>query len=722
MPKSAKKRKDKAADFAKAKLKLGKGKQAPSNAIDTSFKARSIALPNQSIAVEKDQSIPTTRRQQTFGNLISHLKHHNAGTRRDAVCGLRELLEENPDLVDDVLPTLINSVVRLIGDEDSTVREAILSLLSWLLPRIPTKDILPHSSLLLLYTTSAQTHISPEIRVDAVRFLNMFLEYFPEVVVLGWDTYANGHGSRILAGYLGILNAGTIYNDVDTPTATSTASVMLTPQSKLVVLQSLSLFLNIAMQRNRGDAGPSQETDYRFLSSSFTDLNSYLAFDNSLKGGHLPSLIWKPSAREGEEAFIGNFPFDSTNSIPWDLDDLTENISVSEASDTLATSLVFKLATALHPTLTSTFLDFSATVFSPSSPPPEIDLNLMQAVVEIARALYVFLLGASCSSAPSICVEELSAILNYMAPYFPFTTSGRRDIKVEQALQDLNLHYCDMVSHLVLATQANQSSTSTRKARSNLSKKNLDDQMERVREYVLQVLGNGNQLNPRILTHTVYTSLLPTIWSFLGVTHPSKERGEEERATVFQVALEHATKLSSKSALKGSSSDFIARLILLETEPHYHGTFRIPHRPADDRLVEEWVAHLPKVLWEMGSSNVPASESILLFLIRALQRRVSQVMDTRTLSLLRARLVPFFVFTHAERGQVAGPYTKLPPFSFSGTCVRRLALSMVATLLAVSKSQQNSEPHLADAVNTALTQNAAEKKYWMKLSLSVLHP
>jgi hypothetical protein len=40
MPKSAKKRKDKAADFAKAKLKLGKGKQLASNAIDTSFKAK----------------------------------------------------------------------------------------------------------------------------------------------------------------------------------------------------------------------------------------------------------------------------------------------------------------------------------------------------------------------------------------------------------------------------------------------------------------------------------------------------------------------------------------------------------------------------------------------------------------------------------------------------------------------------------------------------------
>jgi hypothetical protein len=45
MPKASKKRKDKAADFAKAKLKLGKGKQLPNNAIDTSFKARCPSSP-----------------------------------------------------------------------------------------------------------------------------------------------------------------------------------------------------------------------------------------------------------------------------------------------------------------------------------------------------------------------------------------------------------------------------------------------------------------------------------------------------------------------------------------------------------------------------------------------------------------------------------------------------------------------------------------------------
>ena len=74
-------------------------------------------------------------------------------------------------------------------------------------------DILPHAQLLLLYTTSAQTHIFPEIRVDAIRFLDLCLEVIPEVVVEGWSSEPTGHGRRIVEGYLGVLNAGTAYND-----------------------------------------------------------------------------------------------------------------------------------------------------------------------------------------------------------------------------------------------------------------------------------------------------------------------------------------------------------------------------------------------------------------------------------------------------------------------------------------------------------------------------
>jgi pre-rRNA-processing protein IPI1 len=70
-------------------------------------------------------------------------------------------------------------------------------------------DLAPHSSTLLLFTTSAQTHIFPEIQIDAIQFLDLYLDMFPDVVVRGWRDGKSGHGRRILEGYLSILGAGT---------------------------------------------------------------------------------------------------------------------------------------------------------------------------------------------------------------------------------------------------------------------------------------------------------------------------------------------------------------------------------------------------------------------------------------------------------------------------------------------------------------------------------
>ena len=76
------------------------------------------------------------------------------------------------------------------------------------------QDILvPHSNMLLLFTSSAQTDIFPEIRIDAVRFLDIYLEYFPDLLVDGWKDGGHTHGGRILEGYLGLLNTSLMFGD-----------------------------------------------------------------------------------------------------------------------------------------------------------------------------------------------------------------------------------------------------------------------------------------------------------------------------------------------------------------------------------------------------------------------------------------------------------------------------------------------------------------------------
>ncbi|KAF8832416.1 hypothetical protein HHX47_DHR1001836 [Lentinula edodes] len=546
MPKSAKRRKEKAADFAiqqeqKAKLKLGKGKQAPSNAIDTSFKARSIALPSQSIAVEKDDSAPTTRRKLSLDDLIVNIKHHNP----DTIFGFRELLDAHWELIDSSLPILINVTVRIIGDEDASVRKALLSFYSWLIPRIPKEDLVPHAPLILLFTTSAQTHIFPAIRIDAIRFLNIFLEYFPEVIVRGWDTANNSSGSRVLEGYLGVLSAGTITGDAEgPPVATSTASVMLTP-------------------------------------------------------------------------------------------------------------------------------------------------------------------------AASAAIEELQIMLGYMAAFFPFHSNGRKDVKIEQTFQDLNFTYCDLTSRLVPASRTSAAASHPTTSRGKKARHFGNDasQANRVQEYVLEILQeqvSSSQL-VRGLTSTAYNSLLPTIWSLLNYSGRNEEQLERS-GEVLEAVVEHAVKIGSKSALKRSTFDFVARLVLLETDVRYQGAFRLQTSTKADKLIEEWLTQLPQILWELGSSNPSVSEAIILILLRLLQRR-SKILHENTLASLQTRFAPYFHITHPTRGEILGPFNKLPKNGLrSPSGLRRRVLDVVILLCTGGSSGEV----LRSAVDSALV-NTEEYEYWAHL-------
>ncbi|KAF5375094.1 hypothetical protein D9758_000204 [Tetrapyrgos nigripes] len=729
MPKSAKRRKDKAADFTKAKLKLGKGKQTPSNVIDTSFKARSIALPSQSIVFEKDDDTPATRRKLTFDDLISNIKHHNAGSRRDALFGLKELLDGHWELTEGVLPTLLNATVKLISDEDVSVRKALIGFFSWLLPRLPRGILSPHGPLLLLFTTSAQTHIFPEIRIDAVRLLNVLLEFIPETIVEGWDS-GNGHGTRVLEGYLGILNAGTLTGDAEgPPAATSTATVMLSLNSKLAVLHSLSRFLEIALSLSPFlDPSSTNPRKNWFLSPLFTNQQAYLAFDNLLQPSSSKKRerchIWS-TAEDNENDSLNLEHLTATHILSsWDLQELSVVPDSQELQDA-TNPFIARLAKILHTTLISAFLDCAPAVFSPSTGPPETEMNVILEISQITHTLYGRML-MELEYFSSSTAEELRTILGHMSPFFPFKPHGRHDTKVEQVFQDLNLIYCDLLSRLVLASQSSTEKTTVRSKKAFASNKqhlNTNDklwvQSDHVCDYIVGLLGgNDNESESnnhlaRPLSPAAYNLLLPAIWSFLNL--PRRQETAFSSVNVWQTTLKHAFGLSSKSALKRSAFDFVARIVLLETDAQYRGDFRLGHNMNKENVVvlETWITHLPKVLWELGSTNESTTEVILLFLLRTIQRRSTvPVITEKVISALHSRFVPYFSAMHAVRGQVPGPFTKLP----EGCKSRHLALDLAALLSGHIGGQSAA---LIDAVELAVT-GMAEENYWRQLKTQLM--
>lgn len=113
---------------------------------------------------------------------------------------------------------------------------------------------------------------------------------------------------------------------------------------------------------------------------------------------------------------------------------------------------------------------------------------------------------------------------------------------------------------------------------------------------------------------------------------------------------------------------------------------------------------------------------ILLFLLRLFQRgsRLSNqevcvsvmqklpfLTSPQTTSAVRARLVPFFTVNHRTRGDIIGPYSKLP----TSSPLRRLALDVVIVLL----SLEGPDEGLREAVYKAVM-DTSEISYWERLA------
>ncbi|KAH6917308.1 hypothetical protein BKA70DRAFT_1418067 [Coprinopsis sp. MPI-PUGE-AT-0042] len=730
MPKSSKKKKDKAADFTKARLKLGKGKQQPSNVIDTSFKARSIALPTQSIAVEKDASLPLTKRHLSFVDLISHLRHHNASVRKDAILGFKELFEAHWDLLDSNMPAFIGAIIRLIGDEDSDVRKTLLTFFQWCIPRIPTENLIPHSHLLLLYTTSAQTHIFPEIRIDAVRFLDVFLEKMPEVLVEGLDHSVKGHGHRILEGYLGLLNAGTKYGGNEGPAqATSTASVTLTPASKYVVLNSLSIFLQHALRsadKQTAEPGSSTRTSPAwYLENAFQDRDSFLQFEKNL-------LPWRTAPNTTSirqcwnEIVEDDDPDDDflpsvsvltgiSSEQNWNVQDIADVVgnSASQSLDAGESSFSLNLARTLHSTLVAIFLDNAPAAFTPSGTPTETEMGMVLAVVRLVLTIYQSITRASKKSS-EVPMGDLEALLSFMAPYFPAESSSSKNMKLVQFVDSYNLLYCELVSLLLIAqtTESSRASRKPKAAPSAVARRHLRKFWEAggVGEFI-QLKLEGRSGSSGIATPigpAVYLDFLPTIWAFITKFASSDDGGSN---TILLAALNHAIKTSSKSASKRLTIEFVSRLALLDTIPQYQGDFVTGKSATDDQGFKDWIVHLPQVLWELGHTNLLCTETIILALLRLLQSP-SRIMDPETVTHLHARMTPYFRINHPVRGPLAGPFTKLP----LQATLRRLVLDMVSVLLTRGRRLASvGKAGLGSSLDAAVKQaveGTPEEVYW----------
>ena len=104
-------------------------------------------------------------------------------------------------------------------------------------------------------------------------------------------------------------------------------------------------------------------------------------------------------------------------------------------------------------------------------------------------------------------------------------------------------------------------SRSIKKGKQQTKRIPVSIQIDRVTQYIIRRLrgeANSTQIGT-MLTVSSYLSLLPTIWAIMN----KPDLNQQEADGIIHATLDHALKVSSKSACKPWTIEFVARLLFV---------------------------------------------------------------------------------------------------------------------------------------------------------------
>uniref|UniRef100_UPI00358F99A6 testis-expressed protein 10 isoform X2 n=1 Tax=Myxine glutinosa TaxID=7769 RepID=UPI00358F99A6 len=179
MGKLAQKKKKRADDFKKVKLKVGKKKPRAQNETNASFKTRTIAIPEQ---LKSHGTQPTTHRKVGFSTLLTQLRHYNSTVRLGALTGIQELLDQHPEMLKQNLGSLLAETSSLLIDTEPLVRHKAVFLLRELATRPAPTCFIPFFPTVMAHLSTAMTHLNDGVRLDSLDALDILLETFPHLL------------------------------------------------------------------------------------------------------------------------------------------------------------------------------------------------------------------------------------------------------------------------------------------------------------------------------------------------------------------------------------------------------------------------------------------------------------------------------------------------------------------------------------------------------------
>ncbi|KAG2501063.1 hypothetical protein HYH03_000882 [Edaphochlamys debaryana] len=192
-------------DFKRVKHKVGKKLPKAQNETNTDYTSKSIHLPSQ--AVREDRSgVATNYQNLTLKELLSQTSHHNDKARKHSLEGLADLFARHPDQLRLHAAQVIGTLAERVVDGEPGVRSQLRSLLGGsVLPLLGPDALRPFMPVLMSHVCGAMTHLSLDVRNDALLFLDCLMDHAPRLVLDGFlapclahfcDLFAAPHRGR----------------------------------------------------------------------------------------------------------------------------------------------------------------------------------------------------------------------------------------------------------------------------------------------------------------------------------------------------------------------------------------------------------------------------------------------------------------------------------------------------------------------------------------------
>lgn len=385
--------------------------------------------------------------------------------RKEALVGLKDLFQLHENILEENLGIIIKRVAEKMTDSDPSVRQSLLLLFCFIFPLVPQERMAPFSPLIMAHLSCAMTHIYDDIQHDSLGFLELCLQYFPNLMVTS--------SSQLIQNFVGMISyqttSGTkktkgLQHNVGKRLSVNPKGKLSSLRSRLKILQQLLAFLK-ALESSTNSC----QAESSLTSMNRVDVASNKAMFHFQK--HLPTQI-QVLQHSVEEPII--LPFTLENTVTFGMQSvnagsesniLTDGQQMKDFMETIV-PLLLECWVECNPAQMTTGLPDG--VISPSS------INVMLAIAEIFKV--IFKAAERNQTTHSNALEQTKAdnflcdiyieLNHHFMSHFPFTAShtpllkkekkkfrksSQQDVgeKISSSVLTLNLAICEVMLQFV---------------------------------------------------------------------------------------------------------------------------------------------------------------------------------------------------------------------------------------------------------------------------------